>query len=119
LSDNIVLEESEFVHALKGIVHFKMKILSSYTHPQFVSNLNLFLLLNIKEDILKNVSNHTYGANYVPKLNKQIQHFANKLNLLCEGKLDSQTNRKQFANIKWDQKKCKALHETNTARLSP
>jgi len=33
----------------------------------------------------------------VPKLSKQIQHFANKLDLLCNGKLDSQTNRKQFA----------------------
>jgi len=38
------------------IVHLKMKILSSFTHPQVVPNLyELFLLLNTKEDILKNV----------------------------------------------------------------
>jgi len=36
------------------------------------------------------------GANYVPILNKQIRHFANKLDLLCKGKLDLQTNRKQL-----------------------
>jgi len=31
-----------------------MKILSSFTHPQVVANLYEFLLLNTKEDILKN-----------------------------------------------------------------
>jgi len=36
-----------------------MKILSSFTHPQVVANLyNFFLLLNTKEDILKNDLNY-------------------------------------------------------------
>jgi len=39
---------------LKGILHPKMKILISFTHPQVVANLYEFLLLNTKEDILKN-----------------------------------------------------------------
>jgi len=45
---------------LKGIVHFKMKIWSSLTHPQVVSNLyDFFFLLETKEDILKNIGNQT------------------------------------------------------------
>jgi len=28
---------------VKGIVHFKLKMMSSFTHPQVVSNLNEFL----------------------------------------------------------------------------
>jgi len=43
------------------------------------------------------------GVNYVPILNKQIQHFANKLDLLCKGKFNSQT--KQFAKTKVNQSK--------------
>jgi len=36
-----------------------MKILSSFTHPQVVANLyDFFLLLNTKEDILKNDWNY-------------------------------------------------------------
>jgi len=35
----------------------------------------------------------------VPKFNKQIQHFANKLDLLWKGKLDSQINRKEFVKV--------------------
>jgi len=36
-----------------------MKILSSFTHPQVVANLyDFFLLLNTKEDILKNDLNY-------------------------------------------------------------
>ncbi len=42
---------------LKGIVHPKMKILSSFTHSQVVPNMYLFVLLNTKEDILKKVCN--------------------------------------------------------------
>ncbi len=43
---------------VKGIVHPKMKILSSFTHPQvFQTCMNVFVLLNTKEDILKNVGN--------------------------------------------------------------
>ncbi len=43
-----------------------MKILSSYTHPQVIPNLQDFflLLLNTKEDILKNVGNQTVAGNY-------------------------------------------------------
>ncbi len=41
-----------YLHSLvKGIVHLKMNILSSFIHPQV-------LLLNTKEDILENVGNH-------------------------------------------------------------
>jgi len=32
---------------------------SPFTHPQVVPNLNEFLLLNTKEDVLKNVGNQT------------------------------------------------------------
>jgi len=47
----------------KGLVHLKMKILSVFTHPHVVPNPNvfqmfqmcLFVLLNTKEDIWKNV----------------------------------------------------------------
>jgi len=41
-----------------GIVRPKIKILTSFTHPQVVPNLYEFLLLNTKED-LKNVGNQT------------------------------------------------------------
>jgi len=45
--------------------HLIIYILSSFTHPQVVSNLtwmNFILLLNTKDDILKNVGNQTvYG----------------------------------------------------------
>jgi len=34
---------NDFQTWLKGIVHFKMKILSSFTHPQVVSNLYEFI----------------------------------------------------------------------------
>jgi len=36
------------------LLHPTIKKLSSFTHPQVVANLNEFLLLNTKEDILKN-----------------------------------------------------------------
>jgi len=52
------------VPTLKGIVHLKKKKLSSFTHPQVVSNLYEFLLLNTKEDISKNVSNQTVDRPY-------------------------------------------------------
>ncbi len=42
---------------LKGIVHPKMKILSSFTHPVFPNLYEWFVLLNTKEDILKNEGN--------------------------------------------------------------
>jgi len=41
---------------VKGILHPKMKMLSSFTHPQVVANL---YLLNTKEDIMKNDWNQT------------------------------------------------------------
>ncbi len=47
---------SDCFEALKGIVHPKMKILSSFTLPQVVPNLHE-CLLNTKEDILKKVCN--------------------------------------------------------------
>jgi len=37
---------------IKGIVKPKIKILSSFTHPQVVPNPYVFLLLNTKEDTL-------------------------------------------------------------------
>ena len=37
----------------------------------------------------------------MPIFIKQIQHFANKHNLLCKEKLDFQTNAKWFANTKF------------------
>jgi len=39
-------------YTFKGTLH--PKILSSFTHPQVVANLSFFLLLNTKEDVLKN-----------------------------------------------------------------
>jgi len=36
-----------------------MKIQASFDHPQLILNLNLFILLNTKEDILKNMDNQT------------------------------------------------------------
>jgi len=42
---------------IKGIVHPKISILSSFTHPQFVPNIKL--ILNTKEEILKNGGNQT------------------------------------------------------------
>ncbi len=47
---------------LKGIVHPKMKILSSFTHPQVVPNLWMSLFCWTKEDILKNVGKEQSGA---------------------------------------------------------
>ncbi len=53
---------SEFFFMLvKGIVHPKMKILSSFTHPQVVPNLYEFVLPNTKEDILKKVWKQSLG----------------------------------------------------------
>ncbi len=48
-----------FLFYFKRIVNPKMKILSSFTHPQVVPNLYEFFyfLLNTKEDILKKVCN--------------------------------------------------------------
>jgi len=53
------------VNKLNGLVHQRMKILSSFTHPQVVPKMyEFFLLLNTKEDILKNVGNQTVdGSN--------------------------------------------------------
>ncbi len=53
------LQEKKKKTVLKGIVHPKMKILSSFTHPQVVPNLYEFLCSaeHTKEDILKKVCN--------------------------------------------------------------
>jgi len=45
------------IAVFKGIVHPKIKILSSFTQPQVVTNKDVFLLLITKEDILKHVGN--------------------------------------------------------------
>ncbi len=51
--------------SIKGTVHPKMKILSSFTHPQVVPNLyEFFLLPNTKEDILKKVCNQAVLGHY-------------------------------------------------------
>jgi len=59
--------------AFKVIVHFKMKILSSFTQPQVVSNLNYGFLLNTKEDIFKNVGNQTVDGPHWPLLWKSME----------------------------------------------
>jgi len=43
------------VKNIKGLVHPKMKILSVFTPPHVVPKMCLFVLLNTKEDIWKNV----------------------------------------------------------------
>jgi len=49
----------------KGIVRLKMKILSLFTHPEVVSTcMRVFLLLNTKEYILKNVGNQTVDGHH-------------------------------------------------------
>ncbi len=49
---------SRWTVRLKGIVHPKTTNLSRFTNPQVIPNLNNFcLLLNTKEDTLKNVGN--------------------------------------------------------------
>jgi len=46
--------------AFKAMVHFKMKMLSPFTHPQlFQTCMSFSSLLNTKEDILKNVGDQT------------------------------------------------------------
>ncbi len=58
---------------LKGIVHPKMKILSSFTHTQVVPNcMSFFLLLNIKEDILKNVGNPAVAGPLIWKKTMEV-----------------------------------------------
>ncbi len=71
------------VLSIKGIFHPKMENLSSFTHPQVVPNLyECIVLLNRKEDILKNVGDRAvlgapltfivffsyYGVNGAPEL---------------------------------------------------
>jgi len=60
---NGVNEHKQF----KGIVHPKMKMLSSLTHPQVVTNLYKFLssFEHKKKDILKNVGNQT-SSHWLP-----------------------------------------------------
>jgi len=48
---------SKLALSFKGIVHPKMKTLSSLTHRQVVPNIYKFLQPNTKEDILKNFGN--------------------------------------------------------------
>ncbi len=51
-------------YKLNGIVHPKMKIVSSFTHAQVVPNLYAFFVLpNTKEDILKNVGTEQSWGN--------------------------------------------------------
>ncbi len=48
-----------FKYEYAGIVDPKIKFLLSFTHSQVGSNLSFFLLLSLKEDILKNFGNQT------------------------------------------------------------
>ncbi len=49
----------------KGIVYPKMKILSSFTHPQVVPNLYEFIsAVDNKRRILKNVGNQSFGGSH-------------------------------------------------------
>ncbi len=40
-----------FLQRLKGIVHSKMKILTSFTHPHVISNITFFLMENTNGDV--------------------------------------------------------------------
>ncbi len=73
-----------------------------YTTTRIPEMLGRFLNLNKMKTkrISNHMSQHFYGANFVPIFIKQIQCFANKHNLLCKEKLDFQTNAKWFANTK-------------------
>ncbi len=52
---------------VKGTVHPKMKILSSFTYKLFQTCVSTFLLLNTKEDIYKNVGNQIVaGSHWLP-----------------------------------------------------
>ncbi len=62
----------------KGTVHRKMYILSSFTHT--CSKLYEFLLLNIQEDIVKNVGKQTVAGPHIWKNTIQI-HVWNTLRL--------------------------------------
>lgn len=57
------------------------------THKYFVGLVLTFALVKLlfsKYSDLAKMTRDTYGAKFVPKLNRQIQHFVNKRNLLCK-----------------------------------
>ncbi len=54
---------------VKVIVHSKMSMLSSFSNHQVVSNQYEFLLLNAKQDILKNVGNQTVSHGLTLSIN--------------------------------------------------
>ncbi len=58
-NQKIQLEINVGLENIKGIVHPKKKILSSFTQSLFQTCINVFVLPNTKEDIWKNVSNQT------------------------------------------------------------
>ncbi len=60
-STRVVSQSHCLFHLLKGIVHTKMQILSSFNLKYFQTCMNVFVLLNTKEDILKNVGNSSSG----------------------------------------------------------
>jgi len=51
----------KMLSSLKGVVHPKMKILSSFTHPCVIPNLSS---VEQKEDILKNVDNQRVDGSH-------------------------------------------------------
>jgi len=78
---------------LKGIVHFKMNMLSSFTHRQVVQFKPY--VLNTKEDILKKMGNQTvddfhhqvffsfYGWKSMGSINCLVYQHYSKFLLLC------------------------------------
>ncbi len=66
----------------------KSKMFPSVTHPHFISNLSVFLLLNTKEDIMKNVGEQTAGIfsilwKSMAAVNCLITHIFYKYVILC------------------------------------
>ncbi len=59
------------------MVQPKMKILSSFTHPQVVPNQYEFLLWNVREEILNNVGNHQAVAcpHWLSSMYRSVKYF--------------------------------------------
>ncbi len=61
-----------------------MKILSSFTHSHVVPNQSFFLLLNTKEDTLKNVGNQTVDSSHRLHMEKKYYRGAWKFVISLE-----------------------------------
>ncbi len=72
-----------YISSLKGTVHPKMKILSSFTHPQVFPNRNVFVLLNTKEDILKKVCTSGGTIDFHSRRKKNTMEVNGAPELLC------------------------------------